>query len=306
MRQGFEDKTSLPGRERCGRGFALAASLAALSLTASAAPAVASVTLGQLEAGNPPPANCNNGPVDQVPVAVSSGPSYVVPPGGGVITSWSHNAADGSGQMFELKIFRNVSGSTFQVVAHDGPRPLTPGTLNTFSVQIPVSGGEIVGTNDTATANTSANACNYHVSQDPANSLFTQLGDLGDGASTSFSGHVDDERSNISAQLEPSNAFTFGSVTLNKKKGTATLNLTVPNSGDLSASGDGVKAAGAARISKAVTGPGAATLVIRAKGKKKRTLNETGKVKLKVAVTFTPNGGNANTQALKVKLKKRL
>ena len=53
-------------------------------------------------------------------------------------------------------------------------------------------------------------------------------------------------------------------------------------------------------------GTGQATLVVKAKGKKRRKLNTTGKVKLNVAITFTPTGGKANIQSLKVKLKKKL
>jgi hypothetical protein len=58
--------------------------------------------------------------------------------------------------------------------------------------------------------------------------------------------------------------------------------------------------------SKAVSAPGAVTLTIKAKGKKKRKLNETGKVKLNVAVTYTPTGGDPATQSVKMKLKKKL
>jgi hypothetical protein len=104
--------------------------------------------------------------------------------------------------------------------------------------------------------------------------------------------------------VDPTNAFTLGKTALNKKKGTATLNLTLPNPGELTASGNGVKASSAgARTSKSV-GAGQAKLLIKAKGKKMRKLNETGKVKLNVAVTYTPTGGDPNTQSVKVKLKK--
>ena len=58
-------------------------------------------------------------------------------------------------------------------------------------------------------------------------------------------------------------------------------------------------------ISKSVPA-GAAQLLIKAKGKKKRKLNETGKVKLNVAITFTPTGGDPSEQSLKVRLKKKL
>jgi hypothetical protein len=103
-----------------------------------------------------------------------------------------------------------------------------------------------------------------------------------------------------------SNAFAFAGVTGNKKKGTATLKVNVPEPGELIGSGNGAKVAAAgATISKAVTA-GTAQLLVKAKGKNKRKLNETGKLKLSVAVTYTPTGGKPSTQSIKVKLKKTL
>jgi hypothetical protein len=113
-------------------------------------------------------------------------------------------------------------------------------------------------------------------------------------------------RLNISATLDPTNTITLGDTSRNKKKGTATLTVNVPNPGELTASGRGVKAAGAARTSRAVTGPGTAKLVIRAKGRKKAKLNNTGKVKLTPTITFTPTGGAAGAVSTSVKLKKKL
>ena len=113
-------------------------------------------------------------------------------------------------------------------------------------------------------------------------------------------------RLNISAVLVPTNTFSLSPITRNKKKGTASLTATVPNPGDLTASGNGVSAAAAGRaVSSKAVGADTAQLLIRAKGKKKRKLNETGKVKLDVAVTYTPTGGDPATQSVKVKLKKK-
>ena len=99
----------------------------------------------------------------------------------------------------------------------------------------------------------------------------------------------------------------WGSSPATRRRGTATITVNdIPNPGDLTGSGKGATVASTAVTSKAVTPPGPATLTIKAKGKKKRTLNETGKVKLNVAVTYTPTGGSANTQSVKVKLKKKL
>jgi hypothetical protein len=110
----------------------------------------------------------------------------------------------------------------------------------------------------------------------------------------------------FNAEIAPTNTFTAGVTSRNKKKGTATLTADLPNAGELTASGDGVKAAGAATSSKAVPAPGPVTVVISAKGRKKKKLKQNGKVKLNVAMTFTPNAGTPGTQSIKVKLKKKL
>jgi hypothetical protein len=46
--------------------------------------------------------------------------------------------------------------------------------------------------------------------------------------------------------------------------------------------------------------------VVKGKGKKRKTLNRTGKVKLNLAITYTATGGEPSTRSLKVKLKKKL
>ena len=104
----------------------------------------------------------------------------------------------------------------------------------------------------------------------------------------------------------PPTPSSLGRVTRNKKSGTATLEATVPNPGELTLGGKGVKSArdGTAVTSKAVGG-GPVTVTIRAKGKKKRKLSETGRVKLNVAITYTPLGGSPSTDSAKVKLRKR-
>jgi hypothetical protein len=103
------------------------------------------------------------------------------------------------------------------------------------------------------------------------------------------------------------NAFTVDGITRNKKRGTATITVTLPHPGELIASGNGATAssAGLAVISKSV-GVGQAQLFVKAQGKKKRKLKRKGKAKLSLAITYTPTGGSANTQSVQVKLKKKL
>ncbi len=277
--------------------------LAAVSLAASASPAGASVTLGQLAPN--PVQSCNIEPRDHLQPTVTSGNTYVVP-GTGTITSWGHNAGPEMGATLTMKVFRKVADpATYMAVGHDGPRVILygPSVLNSFPVSIPVKPGDVLGLNQKSPFNT---ACIFGVAGE---SHLAGLGletDLADGESGDFRPFGVPSRLNLTAVFVYSNSFTLGRITRNKKKGTATLTVDVPNPGDLTAKGKGVKAAGAAVISKTVTAPGAVELLIAAKGKKKRKLNKTGRMKLNANITYTPTGGDPSTQSIKVKLKKKL
>ena len=104
--------------------------------------------------------------------------------------------------------------------------------------------------------------------------------------------------------VKPSNAFTLGGIQRNKKKGTASLTVSVPYAGDLALSGNGVKTAGATQA-VAVTAPGNVNLPIKAQGKKRKKLNERGKVRVTPNITYTPTGGDPSTQSRTLNLRKR-
>jgi hypothetical protein len=105
---------------------------------------------------------------------------------------------------------------------------------------------------------------------------------------------------------KPSNAFSLGKPKLNKEKGTAKLPVTVPGPGNLTLAGKGVVKQRPALVSRAVSAAGTVKLLVKSKGKKKRTLDRTGNVKVKVKVTYTPTGGSPNTETKRIKLIKRL
>lgn len=276
---------------------ALAASgLIALGV-ASTARAV--VTIGQTGADDPVVCSAD----DEALPSVSTGTQYDVPSTGGIVnwtlTSWSHQARAVPDQQIKVKVWRQVSGLTYTVVGQDGPRDLVSGVLNTFTASIPVKSGDILG----ITPLTDNTNCAFGPFGE---TYYLGDGDAATGAQTTFTASTG-RRLNISATLQPTNAFTVGDTRRNKKKGTATVSVTVPNPGDLTGSGNGAKVAGTAGavISKSV-GAGQAQLLIKAKGKKKRKLNDKGKVKVSVAITYTPTGGDPATQSIKVKLKKKL
>jgi hypothetical protein len=300
MHRGFEDTRQERGLSRQGlrTRFVAVACLAAVSLIANASPAAGSVNLGQVPS-DPPTSTCGV-EFDYAQPTVTSGTSYVVP-GTGTITSWTHNAISGSGQSAALKVFRKVAEpATYVAVGHEGPHDLAPGTLNGFPASIPVKPGDVLGLYITGSALV---GCIFVA---PGDSYLNRSGNLADGEFGSFNTFSDGYRVNVSAVFVYSNAFTFGKIDRNMRKGTATVSVDVPNPGEVTASGKGVKAASArAEISKSV-GAGPAQLLIKANGKKKTRLDEFGKVKLRVAVAYTPTGGDPSTQSTKVKLRKKL
>jgi hypothetical protein len=271
-----------------------------LAFLLAAAPASASVTVGQLDPGGSP-ATCGNS-FDFLQPTVTSGNSYVVPYAG-TITSWTTKANGTGGLSMGLKIFRKVSDPmTYRSISSDGPRLLTPGGTagNTFPAAIQVQKGDVLGVNVSPTPGV---ACLFPVPGDHYLYRYAfPLTTLPDGQEASFGTAVQEDRLNVSAVLEPSNAFSLGTVTRNRKKGTASLAITTPNPGTLAVGGKGATAKVAAADATVPAGP--VRVKVRAKGKRAATLNQTGKVKLNLSITFTPTSGAPGTQQLKVKLRK--
>jgi len=342
--------TRRPGRGMSKSARTLPAAVLAaltLSLTAGASSAGAAEVIGQLAPGTPPAA-CGVGPSDFAQAAVSSGNSYVVPAlvtESSVITSWRHNAAAGEGQTLKMKIWRVVSGLTYRVVGHDGPRDLTGGALNGFGTRIPVQPGDVLGINSQNAADVD-NACNFSASGDPG--PLGNFGDTADGAETTFITNVNNFRINAVAVLEPdADGDGFGDETQDQCPTDASTQGPCGGDGGGGGGGDagGVppeeggpsndfsfgkvkknKRKGTAKLTVNVPGGGELELAktkkvkadeespeaagkeklsIKPKGKAKKKLNSKGKAKVKANVTYTPDGGTPNTEDKKIKLVKR-
>jgi hypothetical protein len=287
------------------RRICLLSVLASFAVAANASPATASVTLGQT-ATSPPNSQSTCSLCDLVQATLASGNSYVVPTNGGVttwtLTSWSTFANDNGG-MLEPKIYRPLGGNTYMAVSHAAPQPLSPDVLNTFTgLSLQVQAGDVLG--DSTPPDAGGPGAIFDGVPGDQN-LFRDA--LADGDSGPFDNDDPAHVVNISAVINPTNSFTLGTVTRNKKKGTATIAINdLPNPGDLIGSGNGAKVSSTRALNSKSVGAGSAQLLIKAKGKKKKKLNRKGKVKLNVAVTYTPTGGSSNTQSVKVKLKKKL
>jgi hypothetical protein len=104
-------------------------------------------------------------------------------------------------------------------------------------------------------------------------------------------------------EFQPSNAFTLGKLTRNKKKGTARLSISLPSpsTGTLTLSGKGLKAQTAA-----ITGETEVSLLVALASKKlRKALRKKGKRKVGINVTYAPTGNSAATQSRKAKLIKK-
>jgi hypothetical protein len=99
------------------------------------------------------------------------------------------------------------------------------------------------------------------------------------------------------AAVAVSNSFTIGRPILNRRKGTARLPVTLPGAGTLIAGGSGT-------FTLPVAGAGTVTVPVRARGRKRRALQRSGKVALKLTVTFVPRGGQGSTQTVRLRLRK--
>jgi hypothetical protein len=94
----------------------------------------------------------------------------------------------------------------------------------------------------------------------------------------------------ITSGQAPSNVFTFGKVVLNKRRGTATIEIFLPDAGKLVLSGAGVKS-----VSKSVKGKTKVTLTLRLSGKAAKQLKISHRRKTKITVKFTSTGGVTRT-----------
>lgn len=278
--------------------------LTALALGIGAATARASITLGQVA---PAAATgfCNGG-LERLQPTVTGGAGYVAP-GAGTVTSWSTRTGPNTGQEMTMHVFRKTADpSHYTVVAHDGPRSLTQSALNTFATSIPVRAGDVVGMESLAPGgNPTATYCDYPATGE---SYLYHSGALTDGGSADFTDSVPNERLNISAVFVPSSAFTIGATQRHKKSGTASLTVTLPGPGELTATGTGLTTSAPGGVpSTAVSGAGDVKVLIHATGAKKRRLRRTGKVRVGPTLTYTPTGGDPSNQSTSVllKLKKR-
>jgi hypothetical protein len=120
------------------RRTAIALATAALATGALAAPALADTTIGQT--GGDAGLRCGG-------QTVRADTNYVVPSGGGTITSFSYGSvAANAGQQLDFLVLRPAGGSNYTVVGKTGLVTLAgTGAVETFAANIAVQEGDILG-----------------------------------------------------------------------------------------------------------------------------------------------------------------
>jgi sugar lactone lactonase YvrE len=98
---------------------------------------------------------------------------------------------------------------------------------------------------------------------------------------------------------KPSNSFALSRPKLNRRNGTATLTATVPGAGTLRLTGRGIR-----QVDRFINRAGTVKLTIKGRPTTKRSLGRTGRAPVTVRVTYTPTGGDPNTQSKKLTLRR--
>jgi hypothetical protein len=282
-----------------GKGF-LAAGLVITALTASTGSTLGAVTIGSnLTATASDNFGCNavDCTITNVTLPTTSLPAGLTSPVNGTVTSWSFKSGSAAPNPIRLRVLRQVSAVIPPVYTGAGtsaPVPTALGVVGPNATSLPIKAGDTVGLNakdSLVEANTAG-----------ARQAFWAVPPLADGDTRPSNATFTNVEVLVQATIEPTNTVVVGAVTRNKKKGTATVTISVPNSGQLSYAGTGLNIIGPASIAA----PGDIQLTVSATGKKRKKLKRKGKVSVSFGTTFTPNFGAAAITPASFKLRKKL
>jgi hypothetical protein len=294
-------------RARLGR---IVVSVGVVVALAAPATASATVTIGS-NLGRAPQLSlsCFGGPctfalsaLDNPVFAATGG---VTAPVNGTVTTWRIRAGGGT-TATAFRVVRPLGGGLFTGAGTSAT--VTPPASGTtaYSTQIPIKTGDLIGINccDEVTGSY------FRISDGDTHQWFAP--GLADGGA----GEPPDDNEGellVNADIEPTSAFTVNGVQ-RSKHGKLLVTATLPNPGTLAA-GDqkvAVLSASAAkkkkpkllkRSSVQVGGPTSTQLLVFPTKAAKVLLNEGKKVKAGLKLSFTPTGGTASTQIIKLKLR---
>ena len=235
------------------RHTAAVAALCICLLLLPAGPAWGATTVGQLFA---PIDGCASNSI-YLQTGVASGTGYTIP-SDGVVTSWSYQLGNAAITGLRLEIADPGSAGSHTIVGQAAAGSQTPGAVNSYPARIPVKAGDIIGIffggggNCLLGTGMGGDAIDYHAGDlsPGASAMFTQL--TGNRLPVKATVEADADHDGFGDETQdqcpaapgpvngcPSNAFSFGKVKRNTRKGTATLTVIVPGPGTLVLTGGG-------------------------------------------------------------------
>ncbi|HEY6771850.1 MAG TPA: hypothetical protein VI035_05295 [Solirubrobacterales bacterium] len=229
-------------------------------------------------------------------------PGGLASPVNGTVVRWRIRVGD-STRVTNLRIVRPLGRGLFTGAGTSPPVTPTTAATSSYGVQLPIRIGDYIGL-DCCDPGIFEPDAEFFVAGNAAvrNEWQPRLADAAAGRAPLRTNGYEIA---VNAVINPTSTFTLDGITRNKRKGTAKITVVVPNPGELTWSGRGVRVANASAGGKKVHAPGRVRLLIKAKGRKQRKLDSTGKVKVNPEITYTPTGGSASTRSVRVKLIER-
>jgi hypothetical protein len=225
--------------------------------------------------------------------AADMAPDGLASPVNGIVTGWRFKTVTAGGSV-SLRVLRPAGGMSFTGVSTSAVAVPISSAMpqGPFPTSLPIRIGDHVGLN--------ASAGQTVIADTPATQLYWNSPPLADGETRT--GTTGNREPMVQAIVEPTNTVSFGAITRHKKKGTATVTMTVPNPGTLSYGGFCAKVAGPSSVAT----PGDVQLIVKACGKQRKRLGKKGKVRIAFNVGFTPNSGQFGATNELLTLRKKL
>jgi hypothetical protein len=250
----------------------------------------ASVTIGSdlTHTGNTSGTTCGTPPPYQCTYSPAAIPGRMVTsPVNGVVTSWSARWQSGA-QSARFQVLRPLGGTSALFVNSGSTQLNPPPGIGAFATSQPISIGDRIGIDDVNV---------YVYAQDPIPGAVLDVWvTQADGATAPAAGTVQHRELLMNATIEPTTDFSF--TTEARKKGMATVTVSVPNPGTLSVTSGRTKIATAT-----ANAPGDLVLNLRPTKKTRKKLQHKSKLKTALHIAYAASFATPITKSATLELK---
>jgi hypothetical protein len=229
--------------------------------------------------------------------------AHLASPVSGTIVRWRVNMS-GGGLLAGIRVVKPI-GPSRTFLGAPNLVPVATGGV-TVPASLPISAGDRVALDISGTVNGNATTAGA------ADDRWVPAPGAGTAPAPTAS---DTDEVYFNADVEPTNTFTLGSAVADTKKGTTSIDATLPNIGSIQVSSTTVRHAAAGKkkpkppvidpFTASSVGPGPVTLKLEAGKRAAKLLSQRGKLSATVTFTYTPDFGATSTQSVQTYLKKK-